>query len=50
MMKRTTVSCWESNGDAVVRALASHKCGQRSNSGVDVICGLSIVVGYLPGS
>ena len=27
---------------AVVRALASHQCGPRSNPGVDAICGLSL--------
>ena len=33
---------------AVVRALASHRCGSVSNPGVDAICGLSFVVGFLP--
>ena len=33
---------------AVVRALASHQCGLGSNPGVDAICGLSFVVGFLP--
>ena len=35
-----------SKGGAVVRALASHKCGP--NPGVDAICGLRFVVGSLP--
>ena len=33
---------------AVVRAFASHRCGSVSNPGVDAICGLSFVVGFLP--
>ena len=28
---------------AVVRALASHKCGSGSNPGVDTVCGLSLL-------
>ena len=31
-------------GGAVVRALASHKCGSGSNPGVDAICGLSLLL------
>ena len=31
-----------SKDGAVVRALASHQCGPRSNPGVDAICGLSL--------
>ena len=33
-------------GGAVVRALATHKCGP--NPGVDAICGLSFVASSLP--
>ena len=32
-------------GGAVVTALASHQCGPGSNSGVDAICGLSLLLG-----
>ena len=41
----------------MVRALASHQCGPGSNSGVDAICGLSLLLvlsfaprGFSPGS
>ena len=44
-------------GDAVVRALAYHKCGSGSNPGVDAICGLSLLLvlslaprGFSPGT
>ena len=33
-----------SKGGAVVRALASHKCGPGSNPGVEAICGLSLLL------
>lgn len=33
--RRARVALW------VVRAIASHKCGRSSNSGFDVICGMS---------
>ena len=46
-----------SKGDAVVRALTSHKCGPGSNPGVDAICGLSLLLvlslaprGFSPGT
>ena len=46
-----------SKGGAVVRALASHQCGPGSNSGVEAICGLSLLLvlslaprGLSPGS
>ena len=39
---------WGSKGGAVVRALASHQYCPSSNPGVDAICGLSFVVGFLP--
>ena len=46
-----------SKGDAVVRALTSHHCGPGSNPGVDVICGLSLLLvlsfaprGFSPGT
>ena len=32
-----------SKGSAVVRALASHKCGAGSNLGVEGICGTSLL-------
>ena len=32
-----------SKGSAVVRALASHKCGRGSNPGVEGICGISFL-------
>ena len=42
---------------AVVRALASHQCGPGSNTGVDAICGLSLLLvlsfaprGFFPGT
>ena len=42
---------------AVVRALASHQCGPRSNTGVDAIYGLSLLLvlsfaprGFFPGT
>ena len=35
---------WGSRNGAVVRALASHQCGSGSNSGVDAICGLSLLL------
>ena len=44
-------------GGAVVRALASHRCGPGSNPGVDAICGLSLLLvlslaprGFSPGT
>ena len=44
-------------GDAVVRALAYHKCGSGSNPGVDAIYGLSLLLvlsfaprGFSPGT
>ena len=47
----------KSKGGAVVRALASHQCGPGSNPGVDVICGLSLLLvlslaprGFSPGT
>ena len=47
----------ESKDGAVVRALASHQCGPGSNTGVDAICGLSVLLvlsfaprGFSPGS
>ena len=39
---------WGSKGGAVVRELASHQYCPSSNPGVDAICGLSFVVGFLP--
>ena len=33
-----------SKGGAVVRALASHKCGPGLNLGVDAICGLPLLL------
>ena len=46
-----------SKGDAVVRALTSHKCGPGSNPGVDAICGLNLLLvlslaprGFSPGT
>jgi len=46
-----------SKGGAVVRALASHKCGPGSIPGVDAICGLSLLLvlslaprGFCPGT
>jgi len=46
-----------SQGDAVVRALASHQCGPGSNPGVNTICGLSLLLvlslaprGFSPGT
>ena len=46
-----------SKGDAVVRALTSHHFGPGSNPGVDVICGLSLLLvlsfaprGFSPGT
>ena len=46
-----------SKDGAVVRALASHQCGPRSNPGVDAICGLSLFLvlslvprGFSPGT
>ena len=42
---------------AVVRAIASHQCGLGSNTGVDAICGLSLLLalsfgprGFSPGT
>ena len=42
---------------AVVRALASYQCGPGSNTGVDAICGLSLLLvlsfaprGFFPGT
>ena len=32
-----------SKGSAVVRALASHKCGPGSNPGVEGLCGMSLL-------
>ena len=47
----------KSKGGAVVRALASHQCGPGSNSGVDALCGLSLLLvlslpprGFSPGT
>ena len=47
----------ESKDGAVVRALASHQCGPGSNTGVDAICGLSVLLvlsfaprGFSPGA
>ena len=37
---------WGSKGGRVVRAFASHQYCPCSNPGVDVICGLSFVVGF----
>ena len=44
-------------GGAMVRALASDQCGPGSNSGVDAICGLSLLLvlslaprGFCPGT
>jgi len=44
------VLLWGVRGSAVVRALASQQCGPGSNSGVDAICGLSLllVLSYAP--
>ena len=46
-----------SKGGAVLRALASHQCGSGSTSGVDAICGLSLLLvlslaprGFSPGT
>ena len=46
-----------SKGGTVVRALASHQCGPGSTSGVDAICGLSLLLvlsfaprGFSPGT
>ena len=43
--------------DVVARALASHQCGPGSNPGVDIICGLSLLLilflaprGFSPGT
>ena len=33
-----------SNDGAVVRALASHRCGPGWNPGIDTICGLSLLL------
>ena len=48
---------WGSRNGAVVRELASHQSGQGSNSGVDAICGLSLLLvlsfaprGFSPGT
>ena len=35
---------WGARDGAVVRALASHQCGPRSNPGVDAICWLSLLL------
>ena len=42
---------WGSKESALVRALASHKCGPGSNPGDDAICGLSLllVLSFAPG-
>ena len=42
--------CWGARDGAVVRALASHQCGSGSNSGVEAICGLSLllVLSFVP--
>ena len=37
-----------SKGGAVVRALASHRCGPGSNPGIDSIMSVEFVVGSLP--
>ena len=44
LAKTVTVSIFECKGGAVVRALASHRCGPGSNPGVDAICGLSLLL------
>ena len=48
---------WGARDSAVVTALASHQCGPGSNTGVDAICGLSLLLvlsfaprGFSPGT
>ena len=48
---------WGARDGTVVRALASHQCGPGSYSGVDAICGLSLLLvlslaqrGFSPGT
>ena len=48
---------WAARDSAVVTALASHQCGLGSNTGVDAICGLSLLLvlsfaprGFSPGT
>ena len=57
MMNLPQLLLWGSRNGAVVRALASHQCGPGSNSGVDAICGLSLLLvlsfaprGFSPGT
>ena len=52
-----TILTLESRDGAVVRALASHQCGPGSIPGLDVICGLSLLLvlfsaprGFSPGT
>ena len=49
--------CRGARDGTVVRALASHQCGLGSNTGVDAICGLSLLLvisfaprGFSPGT
>ena len=35
---------WGARDGAVVRAFASHQCGQGSNPSIDAICGLSLLL------
>ena len=37
---------WGARESVVVRALASHQRGPCSNSGVDIICGLSLLLAH----
>ena len=37
---------WRAKESVVVRALASHQRGPGSNSGVDIICGLSLLLDH----
>ena len=48
---------WGARDSAVVTALASHQCGPGSTTGVDAICGLSLLLvlsfaprGFSPGT
>ena len=57
LAKRINHSDLGSKGGAVVRALASHRCGPGSNPGIDAICGLSLLLvlsfaprGFSPGT
>ena len=47
-MTTTKISTLGSGDGAVVRALASHRCGPGSIPGPGVTCGLSFVVGSRP--